>query len=106
VHFEVPAGSELPRPGDVVTVRVTHAAPFHLIADAPGGAPLAIRRTRAGDAWDRAEAESCAVPAHGATGSTGQGRVSLGLPTLRAGEPLTVPGVGTMPIYDPSDGER
>jgi tRNA-2-methylthio-N6-dimethylallyladenosine synthase len=106
VHFEVPAGSELPRPGDVVTVTVTHAAPFHLIADAPGGAPLVIRRTRAGDAWDRAEAESCAVPAHGSSGSASQGRVSLGLPSIRIGEPLTVPGVGTMPIYDPSDGER
>ena len=105
VHFEVPAGSDLPRPGDVVTVTVTQAAPFHLIADSADGAPLTIRRTRAGEAWDRAEAESCAVPAHG-TGAGGQGRVSLGLPSLRSGEPLTVPGVGTMPIYDPSDGER
>jgi tRNA-2-methylthio-N6-dimethylallyladenosine synthase len=34
VHFEVPKGSEIPRPGDVVTVRITHAAPFHLLADA------------------------------------------------------------------------
>ena len=63
VHFEVPAGSDLPRPGDVVSVVVTHAAPFHLLADAPDGAPLRIRRTRAGDAWDRTQAESCAVPA-------------------------------------------
>jgi tRNA-2-methylthio-N6-dimethylallyladenosine synthase len=108
VHFEVPAGSELPRPGDVVTVTITHAAPFHLIADSPDGAPLRIRRTRAGDAWDRAEAESCAVPSHstGSSGSAGEGRVLLGLPTIRTGEPLTVPGVGTMPIYDPTDGER
>jgi tRNA-2-methylthio-N6-dimethylallyladenosine synthase len=110
VHFDVPAGSEIPRPGDVVTVTVTQAAPFHLIADSADGAPLRIRRTRAGDAWDRAEAESCAVPAQGA--ESGQpGRVSLGLPLLRIGgprigEPLTVPGVGTMPIYDPTDGER
>jgi tRNA-2-methylthio-N6-dimethylallyladenosine synthase len=110
VHFDVPAGSEVPRPGDVVTVTVTQAAPFHLIADSADGAPLRIRRTRAGDAWDRAEAESCAVPAQGAV-SGESGRVSLGLPLLRIGgpriaEPLTIPGVGTMPIYDPSDGER
>jgi len=107
VHFEVPAGSEIPRPGDVVTVTVTQAAPFHLIADSPDGAPLAIRRTSAGDAWDRAEAASCAVPVPpGAVGSNGTGRVSLGLPSLRIGEPLTSPGVGTMPIYDPMDGQR
>ena len=34
--------------------------------------------------------------------------VSLGLPTLRArtAEPLVAPGVGTMPIYDPTDAQR
>ncbi|MES1170346.1 MAG: MiaB/RimO family radical SAM methylthiotransferase, partial [Leifsonia sp.] len=80
VHFEVPAGSPVPRPGDVVTVTVTQAAPFYLIADSADGAPLAIRRTRAGDAWDRAEAESCAVPTHGdGVASGGKGRVSPGL---------------------------
>ena len=93
VHFEVPEGSPAPRPGDVVTVEVTHAAPFHLIADSVDGAPLVVRRTRAGDAWDRAEAASCAVPAT----APGEGRVSLGLPGLR---------VATLPIYDVSDGER
>jgi tRNA-2-methylthio-N6-dimethylallyladenosine synthase len=80
VHFDVPAGSATPRPGDVVSVIVSQAAPFHLIADSPDGAPLAIRRTRAGDAWDRAEAASCVVPAADAA----PGRVSLGLPVLRA----------------------
>jgi tRNA-2-methylthio-N6-dimethylallyladenosine synthase len=105
VHFEVPAGSDLPRPGDVVTVTVTHAAPFHLIADSADGAPLLIRRTQAGDAWDRAEAASCAVPSPAGDASA-PGRVSLGLPTLRVGEPLTTPGVGTMPIYNPTDGLR
>ena len=81
VHFEVPAGSETPRPGDVVTVTITHAAPFHLLADSTDGSPLRIRRTRAGDAWDLAEAESCAVPGddHGAS----TGTVSLGLPGIR-----------------------
>ena len=106
VHFEVPSGSELPRPGDVVSVTITRAAPFHLLADSVDDAPLAIRRTRAGDAWDRAEAESCAVPS--VDGSSAAGRVSLGLPTLRArtAEPLVAPGVGTMPIYDPTDAQR
>src|SRR4051794_3952444 len=59
VHFEVPAGSPVPRPGDLVDVTITHAAPFHLLADDPTGAPLRITPTRAGDAWDRAQAESC-----------------------------------------------
>ncbi len=84
VHFEAPAGSELPRPGDVVTVTITHAAPFHLLADDPSGAPLRIRRTRGGDAWDRAQAESCALPAP--AGDGGPRPVSLGLPVLRVGD--------------------
>jgi tRNA-2-methylthio-N6-dimethylallyladenosine synthase len=84
VHFEVPAGSAVPRPGDVVTVTVSHAAPFHLLADAVDGAPLQIRRTRAGDAWDRSQAASCGVPA--ADGAAEAPRsVRLGLPTLRVG---------------------
>lgn len=110
VHFEVPEGSDLPRPGDVVSVTITQAAPFHLIADSVDDAPLAIRRTRAGDAWDRQQAESCGVPAApGASGAAGAGagRVSLGLPSIRVGrEPLVAPGVGTMPIYDPTDSQR
>ena len=96
VHFEVPEGSEVPRPGDVVTVVVTQAAPFHLIADSDGS-PLRVRRTRSGDAWDRAAAESCAVPAPAAAQGSGPRPVSLGLPTLR---------VATSPIYDLADGER
>jgi len=101
VHFEVPAGSETPRPGDVVTVEITSAASFHLVADSVDGSPLRVRRTRSGDAWDRAEAESCAVPSPAAGSASaapdGSPRVSLGLPTLR---------VSTTPIYDPSDGLR
>src|SRR4051794_22519142 len=84
VHFEVPAGSAQPRPGDVVSVVVTHAAPFHLLADAPDGAPLRIRRTRAGDAWDRTQAESCALPTPGSEPEAARA-VSLGLPTIRVG---------------------
>jgi tRNA-2-methylthio-N6-dimethylallyladenosine synthase len=94
VHFDVPEGSAVPRPGDVVTVTVTDAAPFHLIADSSDGAPLEIRRTRAGDAWDRAEAASCEVPTPAVAG---QPRVSLGLPGLR---------VSHTPTEQSSDGAR
>ena len=100
VHFDVPAGSARPRPGDMVTVVITEAAPFHLIADSVDQAPLRIRVTRAGDAWDRAEAEACGVPTHGGTASAA-GTVSLGLPTLRLQSGST-----TIPIYDVNDGER
>ncbi|MFG6443668.1 tRNA (N6-isopentenyl adenosine(37)-C2)-methylthiotransferase MiaB [Microbacterium sp. P07] len=83
VHFEVPEGSPLPRPGDVVTVSVTRAAPYFLLADVAGDAPLRIRRTRAGDAWERSLADSCAVPAVDEAGAPRA--VSLGLPALRVG---------------------
>ncbi|GGL02673.1 tRNA-2-methylthio-N(6)-dimethylallyladenosine synthase [Salinibacterium xinjiangense] len=99
VHFEVPSGSIIPRPGDVVSVEITQASTFHLVADSIGGAPLAVRRTTAGDAWDRAEAASCAVPA---TTSAEPGRVSLGLPSLRVGPSALDSGR----IYDDADGLR
>ncbi|WP_440709599.1 tRNA (N6-isopentenyl adenosine(37)-C2)-methylthiotransferase MiaB [Herbiconiux sp. YIM B11900] len=120
VHFELPEGTERPRPGDVVSVTISQAAPFHLIADTDG-APLEVRRTRAGDAWDRAQADSCGVPAPvGAAGASAvPGRVSLGLPSLRVGPPVPVPaatsaaaetrGVAhglTVPIYSPTDDLR
>ena len=80
VHVSVPVGSERPRPGDLVTTTITGAAAFHLTAD--HDVPLVVRRTRAGDAWDRAEAESCAAPV-GAGATARGGPVGLGLPTLR-----------------------
>jgi tRNA-2-methylthio-N6-dimethylallyladenosine synthase len=46
-----PHSPAAPRPGDIVTTTVTRAAPHYLLADAP---PLAVRRTRAGDAWQAA----------------------------------------------------
>ncbi len=46
VHVARP--SEPVRPGDIVTARVTHAAPYHLLADEV----VSVRRTHAGDAWD------------------------------------------------------
>jgi len=59
VHFAVPrdtagnvAPEVLPRPGDMVTVQVTAAAPHHLIADsAITGGTYQVHRTRSGEAW-------------------------------------------------------
>ena len=83
----------LPRPGDLVTVAVTHGAPHHLVADsAPAGGPYAVRRTRAGDAWAaraRVRAGLGGDDAHGHGGGRGHGSapaggpVVLGLPTVR-----------------------
>ncbi len=80
VHFDVPTGSEIPRPGDMVSVIISGAAPFHLIADAENGNLLRVRRTSAGEAWDRSQAASCAAPTDATPAA---GPVSLGLPTLR-----------------------
>jgi tRNA-2-methylthio-N6-dimethylallyladenosine synthase len=73
VHFEVTG--DRPRPGDIVSVRAAQAAPYHLIA----GEPVSLRRTRAGDAYDLAQAESCGAPAPVALAD---GKVSLGIPAL------------------------
>jgi len=83
VHFALGDADEVPRPGDVVTVEVTYGAPHHLIADS---GIRSLRRTRAGDAWDRRQADSCGVPASGpgASAAAGSGGpVTLGLPSLR-----------------------
>ena len=82
VHFSVPAGAPAPRPGDLVTVTVTEAAAFHLVADPATPADYSLRRSRAGDAWDRAQADSCGAPAPGTTGTAGKTGVSLGMPSL------------------------
>lgn len=80
VHFSVPDGAESPRPGDLVTVTITEAAAFHLVADPASAQDYSLRRSRAGDAWDRSQADSCGAPAPGSpSGTTG---VSLGMPTL------------------------
>ncbi|WP_088289489.1 tRNA (N6-isopentenyl adenosine(37)-C2)-methylthiotransferase MiaB [Kineosporia sp. A_224] len=87
VHFALPADVEprtaaAPRPGDVVTVEVTYGAPHHLVADGVlAGGPFAVRRTRAGDAWERREAAATA-PAP-STAPTAPPVVTLGIPTLR-----------------------
>ncbi|MFI5085115.1 MAG: tRNA (N6-isopentenyl adenosine(37)-C2)-methylthiotransferase MiaB [Actinomycetales bacterium] len=81
VHFSVPEGCPAPRPGDLVTVTVTEAAAFHLVADPAGPEGYGLRRSRAGDAWDRSQAASCQVPAPGAAAAGGTA-VSLGMPAL------------------------
>jgi tRNA-2-methylthio-N6-dimethylallyladenosine synthase len=79
VHFAVPEGGEVPRPGDLASVEVTYGAPHHLVADAAlTGGPYAVRRTRAGDAWAaRQEQPADAEERRPAP-------VGLGLPGLRA----------------------
>ena len=57
------------RPGDMVTVEITYAAPHHLVAD---GGVLAVRRTRSGDAWE-ARTAAPAAPV-----------VGLGMPAVGA----------------------
>jgi len=85
VHFSIPPASVTPRPGDVVTVRVTEAKPFYLLADEHPEGSLILRRTRAGDAWDRWQAESCGAPVPEA----GPASVNLGMPTLKVQSPST-----------------
>jgi len=72
VHFA--PYSTAPRPGDIVTTTVTGTAPHYLIAD---GEPLAVRRTRAGDAWQAASAAGAAAEA------PAPAPVLLGMPTRR-----------------------
>jgi len=51
VHFMVPEGNVKPRPGDLVTVTITEAAPYHLLADSE----ISIKRTKGGDAFERSQ---------------------------------------------------
>jgi tRNA-2-methylthio-N6-dimethylallyladenosine synthase len=69
VHFAV--GDEQVRPGDMVTVEITKAAPHHLVADGP---VLDVRRTRSGNAWEGRQATPSGV--------------ALGMPTLGVPAPL------------------
>jgi len=84
VHFAVPEGAEVPRPGDAVTVAVTYGAPHHLVADSGvQGGVYAVRRTRGGDAW--AALQDGATP-----GAVTKPAVSLGIPTVGAPPPVAV----------------
>ncbi|RAN98755.1 tRNA-2-methylthio-N(6)-dimethylallyladenosine sy nthase [Micromonospora saelicesensis] len=83
VHFatETADGESLAgqiRPGDIVHTTITYAAPHHLNAD---GAPVAHRRTRAGDAAEAGR--SPRTPG-----------VLLGLPTIGAPPVVTAPAAG------------
>jgi tRNA-2-methylthio-N6-dimethylallyladenosine synthase len=77
VHFN-PGGAECVRPGDLVRVKITYAAPHHLVADE---SVISWRRTRAGDAWQN----RVAVPAPG---------VGLGMPRVGVPDPLPTTGSG------------
>ncbi|MCK5890803.1 tRNA (N6-isopentenyl adenosine(37)-C2)-methylthiotransferase MiaB [Aeromicrobium sp.] len=74
VHF-VPADTQV-RPGDVVEVEITSAAPHHLMSDLP---PLSARTTAAGDAW---------AARRGTTEVRPGTPVGLGMPGLGVPEPL------------------
>ncbi len=62
------------RPGDLVTVGITYAAPHHLVADGP---VRAVRRTRSGDAWEQRQGRTTTPAA-----------VGLGIPTVGVPAPL------------------
>jgi tRNA-2-methylthio-N6-dimethylallyladenosine synthase len=87
VHFT--PEQTAPRPGDIVTVTVTRGAPHYLLSDA---APLSVRRTRAGDAWEAAAAEgpgesdtaAAPVPPVLPAEPPAGGSVLLGMPALPA----------------------
>lgn len=75
VHFTPvdETGAEIAvRPGDMVEVEITYAAPHHLNADGP---VKGVRRTRSGDAWESRTAEPTR-------------EVGLGMPSIGAPAPL------------------
>jgi tRNA-2-methylthio-N6-dimethylallyladenosine synthase len=78
VHFSLDPDPAVapPRPGDLVQVEITYAAPHHLVADS---GVLNLRRTAAGDAWEN----SHATPA----GEASVGAVLLGMPMLPSASP-------------------
>ncbi len=81
VHFAVPEDAQAPRPGDLVRVHVTYAAPHHLVADSGvEGGLYEVRRSPGGDAWSELQ---------GGEGPTGSAKpaVTLGMPSL--GQPAT-----------------
>ncbi len=79
VHFRRP-DTEV-RPGDVVTVAVTYAAPHHLLAEGP---PVSVRRTRAGDAWEKRTGAPAPNPG-----------VLLGMPSIGAPAPAPAANTGS-----------
>jgi tRNA-2-methylthio-N6-dimethylallyladenosine synthase len=72
VHFR---SDQDVRPGDMVEVEITAAAPHHLISDAD---PLKSRRTPAGDRWEASQGQV----------EVRAGSVGLGMPSIGMPEPL------------------
>jgi tRNA-2-methylthio-N6-dimethylallyladenosine synthase len=70
VHFR--SGDFDIRPGDMVEVEITGAAPHHLISDTE---PLSYRQTSAGDRWEASQGRVEVRP-----GAVGLGMPSLGVP--------------------------
>ncbi|MEZ0108284.1 tRNA-2-methylthio-N6-dimethylallyladenosine synthase [Catenulispora sp. EB89] len=85
VHFAVgdTAAVDLPRPGDMVSVEITYAAPHHLNADGPegGSAIKVLRRTRSGDAWQARQEQP---EAERRTAAVALGMPSIGKPAVSA----------------------
>jgi tRNA-2-methylthio-N6-dimethylallyladenosine synthase len=79
VHFS--PHDTTPRPGDIVTAKVTSTAPHYLIAD---DAPLSVRRTRAGDAWEARQAGPGVAAEAAEAAAAGGGQVLLGMPSIRS----------------------
>jgi tRNA-2-methylthio-N6-dimethylallyladenosine synthase len=73
VHFR--AGDIDVRPGDMVEVEITAAAPHHLVSDV---VPVSYRTTPAGDRWAATQGRTEVRP----------GSVGLGMPSLGVPEPL------------------
>ena len=81
VHFAVSPDLEQPRPGDLVEVRVTRGAPHYLEADGVlTGGPFRLRRTAAGQAWQRRQ-DAAQETVQETSASPTRGVVSLGMPT-------------------------
>ncbi|MHB1489853.1 MAG: radical SAM protein, partial [Cellulomonas sp.] len=74
-----------PRPGDLVTVDVTHGAPHYLVADSGvQGGRFTVRRTRAGDAWEARERARLAGDDHDHGHTGAGGAIALGMPRRRS----------------------
>ncbi|OYO00454.1 tRNA (N6-isopentenyl adenosine(37)-C2)-methylthiotransferase MiaB [Enemella evansiae] len=74
VHVAVPEDPALrPRPGDVATAVIDHAAPHHLTSDS---GITGLRRTRGGDAWQARTAQPTAA-------GVSLGMPGIGVPTVR-----------------------
>ncbi|MFY9262470.1 MAG: tRNA (N6-isopentenyl adenosine(37)-C2)-methylthiotransferase MiaB [Actinomycetaceae bacterium] len=80
VHIGLPAGLEVaPRPGDMIRVQITYAAPHHLVADSGlNGGLFEVRRTRAGDAWERQQRRKEELILE----ASGKSPVKLGMPSI------------------------